>query len=48
MDAPPAVASAVEDALRPLGVRIDTLPLTPRHLRNLIRQAQERHSAAAG
>jgi CO/xanthine dehydrogenase Mo-binding subunit len=47
MGAPPAVASAVEDALRPLGVRIDALPLTPNHIRSLIRQAQERHSAAA-
>jgi len=47
MGAPPAVASAVEHALRPLGVRIDALPLTPSHLRSLIRQSQERHSAAA-
>jgi CO/xanthine dehydrogenase Mo-binding subunit len=40
MGAPPAVASAVEDALRPLAVAIDTLPLTPKHVRALIRDAQ--------
>ena len=39
MGAPPAVASAVEDALRPLGVVIDSLPLTPKHVRTLIREA---------
>ena len=47
MGAPPAVASAVEDALRPLGVKIDALPLTPRYLRTLIREAGARQSAAA-
>jgi len=47
MGAPPAVASAIEDALRPLGVAIDALPLTPKHLRALIREAQARQSAAA-
>ena len=47
MGAPPAVASAIEDALRPLGVRIDALPLTPRHLRSLIRETQERRSTVA-
>jgi len=47
MGAPPAVASAVEDALRPLGVKIDALPLTPRYLRTLIREAEARQSAAA-
>ena len=46
MGAPPAVASAVEDALRPLGVKIDVLPLTPRYLRTSIRDMQ-RHLAAA-
>ena len=38
----PAVASAIEDALRPLGVRIDTLPVTPSRLRALIREAEPR------
>jgi CO/xanthine dehydrogenase Mo-binding subunit len=47
MGAPPAVASAVEDALKPLGVKIDALPLTPRYLRTLIREAEARQSAAA-
>jgi CO/xanthine dehydrogenase Mo-binding subunit len=40
MVAPPAVVSAIEDALRPLGVRIDTVPVTPSRLRALIREAQ--------
>ena len=47
MGAPPAVASAVEDALKPLGVKIDALPLTPRHLRTLMREAQAGQAAAA-
>ncbi len=47
MGAPPAVASAIEDALRPLGVTIDALPLTPKNLRTLIREAQARQPAAA-
>ncbi len=46
MVAPPAVASAIEDALRPLGVRIDTLPVTPSRLRALIREAEARTGAA--
>ncbi len=40
MGTPPALAGAIEDALRPLGVRIDALPVTPSKLRGLIRQAQ--------
>jgi len=36
---PALVASAVEDALRPLGVRITRLPLSPSDLRALIRSA---------
>ena len=35
-----AVACAIEDALRPLGVRIDSLPITPARLRSLIREAE--------
>jgi CO/xanthine dehydrogenase Mo-binding subunit len=42
MVAPPAVASAIEDALGPLGVRIDSLPVTPARLRALIREAEAR------
>jgi CO/xanthine dehydrogenase Mo-binding subunit len=45
MVAPPAVACAIEDALRPLGVRIDTLPVTPSRLRALIREAEARKGA---
>lgn len=41
MGAPPALANAVEDALRPLGVKIDALPISPKHLRGLIREAQK-------
>jgi CO/xanthine dehydrogenase Mo-binding subunit len=47
MGAPPAVASAIEDALRPLGVTIDALPLTPKDLRALIRDAQVRQPIEA-
>ena len=45
MVAPPALAAAIEDALRPLGVRIDSLPVTPARLRALIREAEERQGA---
>ena len=44
MVAPPAVISAIEDALRPLGVRIDTVPVTPSRLRALIREAEAKRS----
>jgi carbon-monoxide dehydrogenase large subunit len=37
--APAVIASAVEDALRPFGVRIRDLPLTPERLLTLIRAA---------
>lgn len=40
MGAPPAIAAAVEDALRPLGIKIDALPITANKLRQLIREAQ--------
>lgn len=40
MGVPPALTSAVEDALKPLGVRIDSLPITPPKIRDLIRAAQ--------
>ena len=48
MVAPPAVACAIEDALRPLGVRIDTLPVTPSRLRALIREAEARKGKGNG
>ena len=40
MGAPPAIAAAVEDALKPLNIKIDGLPITPNRLRELIREAQ--------
>jgi carbon-monoxide dehydrogenase large subunit len=39
--APAAIAAAIEDALRPLGVRITSLPLPPERLRRLIAAVQE-------
>jgi CO/xanthine dehydrogenase Mo-binding subunit len=42
MGAPPAIAAAIEDALRPLGIEIDMLPVPPPKLRRLIREAQAR------
>jgi CO/xanthine dehydrogenase Mo-binding subunit len=47
MGAPPAIAAAIEDALKPLGVKIDALPVTPARLRALIRDAEARQPAAA-
>lgn len=38
--------AAIEDALRPLGVRIDALPVTPAPRRALIREAKARKRAA--
>jgi carbon-monoxide dehydrogenase large subunit len=35
--APSAVLSAIQDALRPFGVRIDRMPVTPQYLRSLLR-----------
>ena len=40
MIAPAALASAVEDALAPLGVRIDELPMTPERLVDLVEAAR--------
>ena len=37
--APAAIVSAIEDALRPFGVRIRDLPLTPERLLTLIHAA---------
>ena len=42
MVAPPAIASAIEDALRPFNIKIDTLPATPARIRNLVRAAENR------
>ena len=38
--APAVIASAIEDALQPLGVRIRNLPITPERLVALIRAAR--------
>jgi carbon-monoxide dehydrogenase large subunit len=46
MGAPPAIAAAIEDALKPLGVKIDALPVTPARLRALIHEAEARQPAA--
>ena len=40
--APAAIAAAVEDALRPLGVRITSLPLNPEKIRALVAAAPKR------
>ena len=40
MIAPAAIASAVEDALAPLGVRVDELPLTPERIVTLVEAAR--------
>lgn len=40
MGTPAAVAAAVEDALAPFDVSIDQLPITPKRLREKIREAQ--------
>ncbi len=42
--APSAIVSAIEDALRPLDIRINELPVTPERLLHLIRKAQQRGS----
>jgi carbon-monoxide dehydrogenase large subunit len=44
--APAAIVSAIEDALRPLDVRIRDLPVTPMRLRALIRAATRAGAAA--
>jgi CO/xanthine dehydrogenase Mo-binding subunit len=41
MVAPAAITSAVEDALRPFGVTIDSLPMTPEKVVNWVRQAKQ-------
>jgi 2-furoyl-CoA dehydrogenase large subunit len=43
MTAPAAIASAVEDALTPLGLEVDQIPLTPRVLFHKARAKPEAH-----
>ena len=40
MVAPPAVTSAVEDALKPFGIKIDEMPMTPEKIVKWVSQAQ--------
>jgi carbon-monoxide dehydrogenase large subunit len=40
MGSPSAIARAVEDALKPFGVRIDSVPIPPDKVRELVRAAQ--------
>ena len=42
MGAPPALTCAIEDALRPYGIKINELPLTPSRVRGLVRAAEQR------
>jgi carbon-monoxide dehydrogenase large subunit len=42
--APAAIVSAIEDALRPLDVRINELPVTPTRLRAAIKRARQRQA----
>lgn len=42
MSAPAVIANAVEDALRPLGITIDTLPLSPNRIWTLIQEAKRK------
>lgn len=44
---PAVIAAAVEDALRPLGVRVKDCPLSPAAIGDLIREAQEEGTAGA-
>ncbi|MDB5532176.1 MAG: carbon monoxide dehydrogenase large subunit, partial [Hyphomicrobiales bacterium] len=44
--APSAIVSAIDDALRPFGVVVRNLPVTPTHLRAAIRSATVERSAA--
>jgi 2-furoyl-CoA dehydrogenase large subunit len=44
--APACIANAVEDALRPLGVRINSLPISPTRLWDLLRSAERQQPSA--
>jgi CO/xanthine dehydrogenase Mo-binding subunit len=48
MMAPPVVASAIEDALAPLGVKILELPITESKILRLIREARRARGEAGG
>ena len=42
MGSPSALARAVEDALKPFGVRIDSVPIPPAKIHQLVREARSR------
>jgi CO/xanthine dehydrogenase Mo-binding subunit len=44
MMAPAAIASAIEDALKPLGIRVNELPATPERVLGWIEEAKARNS----
>ncbi|MBX5457041.1 MAG: xanthine dehydrogenase family protein [Thermogemmatispora sp.] len=44
MVAPPAVTSAIEDALRPFGISIAEMPITPEKIVRWVKEAQSRRS----
>jgi CO/xanthine dehydrogenase Mo-binding subunit len=44
MVAPPAVTSAIEDALKPFGVKIEEMPITPEKIVTWVAQAQSKAS----
>jgi CO/xanthine dehydrogenase Mo-binding subunit len=46
MVAPAAVASAIEDALRPFGVRVDEAPITPSRIVELVAASEQAAGAA--
>lgn len=48
MIAPAALASAVEDALAPLGVRVDEVPMTPERIASLPERIASLVEAARG
>ena len=41
MGAPPAIAAAIVDALSPLDIKVNSLPLKPKVLRGMIRDAEQ-------
>jgi 2-furoyl-CoA dehydrogenase large subunit len=47
MTVPAVIANAVSDALKPLGISITELPMTPTRLHALIKAARSKGSAAA-
>jgi CO/xanthine dehydrogenase Mo-binding subunit len=40
MGTPPALSRAVEDALSPLGIEVNRLPVTPGRLQDMVREAR--------